>query len=132
MMRRIVDATVPALITVATVPVFVHIVDLPTSIERSLGEALGIVWCVVVGTASLAVCVGICLRRRQPALAFKFEFPALIVAGTISAVFGVSILAVAPWRGWTAAWFVWAIGGHFIARYFELTLARRAAKKAAL
>lgn len=131
MMRRIVDATIPALIMVATVPVFVHIVDLPTSIEHSLGEALGIVWCVVVGASSLAIWVGVCFRRSRPALSFRLEFPALVVAGTISAVFGVSILAVAGWRGWTAAWFVWAIGGHFLARYLELALARRAAKKAA-
>ena len=115
----------------ATAPVFAQIVDLPTSIERSLGEAAGIVWCVVVGGASLAVCVGVGLRGRRPSLAFRFEFPALVVAGTISAIFGVTILAVAGWRGWTAAWFVWAIGAYFLARYAELALARRAAKETA-
>ena len=129
-MRRIVDAVIPLFLVIATVPVFSQIFDIPVSLERSLGEGFGIVWCVVVGAASAAVWVGVTIRRRWPSVSFRFEFPGLIVAGTISAIFGVTILSLAPLRGWTAAWFVFAIGGWYVCRFIELAAARRAVKQA--
>jgi len=130
-MRRIVDAVIPLFLMIGTVPVFTRVFELPLSIQHSLGDAFGIVWCIVVGSASAAVWVGVACRRRWPAVAFKLEYPGLIVAGTISAIFGVSILALAPRAGWTAAWFVFAIGGWYVCRFLELAFARRVVKAAA-
>jgi hypothetical protein len=132
MMRRIVDATIPALSVVAVVPVIPLIVDVPMSLKESVGRGLGIIWCVVVGIAMLNICAGILLRKFRPSLAFKLEWPALIVAGTVSAIYSVSIFAVAGFRGWVAAWFILAIGAHCIARYVEMALARKVAKRADL
>lgn len=130
-MRRIIDATIPACGAVATLPVFARVFDLPMALERSLGEAFGIVWCVVVGASMASILAGICLRVRRPSLSFKFEYPALIVAGLISTIYGVAIYGVVGLaRGWTPTWFVWGIGFHCLARFVELWLARRAAKRA--
>jgi hypothetical protein len=130
MMRRIVDATIPALSVVAVVPVVPLIADVPTALRESLGRGLGIIWCVVVGAAMLGICVGILFRKSRPSLAWKMEWPALLVAATFSAVYSVAIFTYAGMRGWVAAWFVLAVGAHCMARYVEMSLARRAAKKA--
>lgn len=131
MMRRIVDATIPACGAIATIPVFARIVDLPMALERSIGEASGILWCVIVGAAMITIVAGILFRRARPSLAFKLEFPALIIAGTISTIYGVTIIGFIGFgRGWTPTWFVWAIGFHCLARYIELSYARRQLRKA--
>jgi hypothetical protein len=130
MMRRIVDATIPAFSAVAVIPVIPLIIDVPMALRESIGRGLGIIWCVIVGAAMLQICIGILLRKPRPSLAFKLEWPALIVAGTVSAIYSVAIFAIAGGRGWVAAWFVLGIGGHCIARFAEMTLARRVAKRA--
>lgn len=127
--RRVVDATIPAAGFIATAPVFLRVIDLPMALERSLGEAAGIVWCVIVGAAMGCVVAGIALRVKRPALSFRLEYPALVVAGAISAIYGVTIFAVAGWRGWTPSFFVWGIGAHCLARFLEAGLARREAAK---
>jgi hypothetical protein len=130
MMRRIVDATIPALCLVGTVPVFARIIAVPQSLRDSIGTGAGVLWCVVCGTAMLAISIGIMLRSVSPAWSFRLEFPALIVAGSTSGIYGVVLFGVSGWRGWTAAWFIWAIGAHFTARYIEASRARRTAERA--
>lgn len=130
MMRRVVDATIPALGMVATMPVWWRVIDVPSSMRDSIGVGAGILWAVISGAAMASVVVGIATRKTRPVWSFRFEFPALIVAGMASLVYGVVLLGVAGWRGWTAAWFVWAIGAHFTARYIEAGLARAAAVRA--
>jgi len=128
-MRRFVDASIPALIVVATIPAATQILELPASLERSLGEFIGRLWAITLGLAMLAVCIGILLRTRKPEWAFRFEWPALVYGGLISSIFGTSIMATTGLRGWTAAWFVWAIGGHCLIRYIELGRARKQATR---
>lgn len=130
MARRVIDATIPALCMVGTVPVFARIIDVPQSMHDSIGVGAGILWCVICGLAMAAISVGVALRTARPALSFALEFPALVIAGTTSAIYGVVLFGVAGWRGWTAAWFIWAIGAHFLARYIEAAWARREATRA--
>jgi hypothetical protein len=130
MMRRIVDATIPVLCLVGTVPVFARVIDVPQSMRESFGVGAGILWCIICGSAMALISAGIVLRQSHPSLSFRLEFPALIVAGTTSGIYGVVLFGVSGWRGWTAAWFIWAIGAHFTARYVEAARARRTASRA--
>jgi hypothetical protein len=127
-MRRLVDASIPALCLIAIIPATVHILDLPESLQRSLGEFIGRIWAITLGIAMAFIITGVALRRRKPDLAFQLEWPALVYAGLISSIYGTAIILTAGLQGWTSAWFVWAIGAHCILRYAELTVARRKAR----
>jgi hypothetical protein len=125
--RRFVDASIPLLIVIAVIPAAVQILELPAALERSLGEFIGRLWAITLGIAFSSICVGIALRLRKPAWAFRFEWPALAFAGLISSIYGTSIMFFAGMRGWTPTWFIWAIGAHCLTRFLELGRARRQA-----
>jgi hypothetical protein len=125
MMRRIVDASIPAGCAIAVAPAATHIQELPPSLHAVLGPALGLAWAITLGVACLAVLVGICLRKTHPAAAFRFEFGALGYAAFISSMYGTTILIRTGLTTWTAAAFVYTLGAHFMARFFELMVARK-------
>ena len=130
MMRRLVDASIPAVCLIAVIPAIIKIMDLPASLQRSLGILVGHLWAIALGAAMLLICIGIIFRRFHPATAFKLEWPALVFAGCISSIYGTIIFYVAGVRGWVAAWFVYAIAAHCIFRFLELSRARKLAAKA--
>ena len=131
-MRRLVDASIPALCAIAVIPSAVELLNLPVSLESLLGEYLGRLWAAVLGVAFVSICLGITQRWRRPSLAFKLEWPALIFAAFISAVYGTAIWFQAGLRGWAAAWFIYAIGVHCLMRFLELNRARRQAAVVAM
>jgi hypothetical protein len=123
-----VDSAIPALCIIALAPASIQIMDLPSSLERSLGEFIGRIWAVTLTLAMIAISTGIFLRGRKPEWSFRLEYPALVFAGFISMIYGASILLIAGMRGWAAAWFIWAIGVYYLFRFIELSAARRQAR----
>jgi hypothetical protein len=128
-MRRLVDSAIPALCIIALAPASIQIMDLPDSLERSLGEFIGRIWAVTLTLAMIVICTGIALRSHRPEWSFRCEWPALIFSGFISMIYGASIFLITGMRGWAAAWFIWAIGAYFLFRFVELSLARSTVKR---
>ena len=131
-MRRLVDAAIPALCIVALAPAAAQIMELPASLERSLGEFIGRIWAITLTASMICICAGIALRASKPEWSFRFEWPALIFAGFISMIYGASIMFTTGARGWAAMWFIWAIGAYFLFRFVEMALARKQARRVVL
>lgn len=130
MMRRLIDTTVPGCCAVAVIPIVPQFVAIPTSVQQTLGETLGVIWAVIIGALSLVIVAGIWLRRPRPGLAFKLEWPALVAVALLSTVFGICNVWIFGWsEAWTRFWYLNVIGLHSLARFLELAVARRTVKR---
>jgi hypothetical protein len=129
MMRRIVDASLPAGCLFAITPAAAGWQKLPDSLEATLGHFWGQTWAATLAASMLAILVGICLRRPRPSLAYLIEWPALIFAAIISTIYGSAIWLRFGTPSWIAIWFVYAIGLHFLARFAELAYAHQVVAK---
>lgn len=129
MMRRLVDTALPLFCGVGLVPLIPRLVALPNSLQHTLGETVGLVWACLLLLAYAVDLVGIWLRAAHPGWSFTFEWPALVFGGAISTIYASAILSAAGFGGWTAAWWIYGIGAYQLARFAELALARRRAKR---
>jgi hypothetical protein len=129
MMRRIVDASLPAGCLLAIGPAATYVQDLPLSLKSTLGNTIGHLWALSLALSMLLILVGICLRRPHPSTAYILEVPALVFAGIVTTVYGSAIWLKIGLSSWIAIFFVYAIAIHFLARFVELTYAHQVVAK---
>lgn len=141
MMRRLVDTAIPLCCLIGLTSLVGRAIGLPQSLEHTLGAQLGLVWAGVLSLCYLVDLIGIWLRATAPTLpvdtetasriarrnrwSYRLEVPSLIVGGLISTIYATAIFSFAGLSGWTAAWWIYGIGVYLIARFAELTWARR-------